>query len=299
MSYTAVILSLLLSPLLLSVINRSKALLAGRRGAPMLQPYFDLVRLVNKGVVYSDVSAGLVQLAPVANIAALFCCTLLVPLGSLPALIQFQGDFILLAYLMGLGRFVTMLGALDTGSSFEGMGASRESFFAALAEPAFFLAMAGLAKMSSSQSLTGMLQTISMDHWQHNAPSLLLILVALFLVVLAENARIPVDDPTTHLELTMIHEVMILDHSGPDLAMIEYGVALKIWLMAAIVASVLVPSGTNTLWLPLFLVLMAVIGVLVGLIESSMARLRLIRVPQLLIGAGVLAGLALFLEFVQ
>ncbi len=299
MSSTAVILSLLLSPLLLSVINRSKALLAGRRGAPMLQPYFDLVRLVNKGVVYSDVSAGLVQLAPVANIAALFCCTLLVPLGSLPALIHFQGDFILLAYLMGLGRFVTMLGALDTGSSFEGMGASREAFFAALAEPAFFLAMAGLAKMSSSQSLTGMLQTISMDHWQHNAPSLLLILVALFLVVLAENARIPVDDPTTHLELTMIHEVMILDHSGPDLAMIEYGVALKIWLMAAIVASVLVPSGTNPLWLPLFLVLMAVIGVLVGLVESSMARLRLIRVPQLLIGAGVLAGLALFLEFVQ
>ncbi len=299
MSLVAVILSLLLSPLLLSVINRSKALLAGRRGAPMLQPYFDLVRLLKKGVVYSDVSAGLVQLAPVCNLAALMLCALLVPLGPLPALVHFQGDFILLAYLMGLGRFVTMLGALDTGSSFEGMGASREAFFAALAEPAFFLAMAGLAKMTNSQSLTGMLQTISMQHWQHNAPSLLLILVALFLVFLAENARIPVDDPTTHLELTMIHEVMILDHSGPDLAMIEYGVALKIWLMAAIAASILVPSGTSPLWLPLFLVLMTVIGVLVGLVESSMARLRLIRVPQLLIGAGVFAGLALFLEFVQ
>ncbi len=292
-------LTLLLSPFLLSVINRSKALLAGRRGAPLLQPYFDLVRLVKKGVVYSDVSAGLVQLAPVCNLAALFCCALLVPLGPLPACVSFQGDFILLAYLMGLGRFVTMLGALDTGSSFEGMGASREAFFAALAEPAFFLAMAGLSRMTGSLSLAGMLQTISAEQWLHGAPSLLLILVALFLVFLAENARIPVDDPTTHLELTMIHEVMILDHSGPDLAMIEYGAAIKIWLMAAISASILVPSGTSLLWLPLFLVLMAVIGVLVALVESSMARLRLIRVPQLLIGAGVFAGLALFLEFAQ
>jgi formate hydrogenlyase subunit 4 len=292
-------LSLLLSPLLLSVINRSKALLAGRRGAPLLQPYFDLARLLKKGVIYSEVSAGLVQLAPVCNLAALFCCTLLVPMGPLPALVSFQGDFVLLAYLMGLGRFVTMLGALDTGSSFEGMGASREAFFSALAEPAFFLAMAGLSRMTGSLTLAGMLQGITAEHWLHGAPSLLLILVALFLVFLAENARIPVDDPTTHLELTMVHEVMILDHSGPDLAMLEYGVALKLWLMAAVSAALLVPAGTSALWLPLFFVLMFIIGVLVALVESSMARLRLIRVPQLLIGAGVFAGLALFLEFVQ
>ncbi len=299
MRFVTIAVSLLFSPLLLSVINRSKGFLAGRQGAPLLQPYFDFARLLQKGVVYSDLSAGLVQLAPVCNLAVLIFCTLLVPLGPLPSLIHFQGDFILFAYLMGLGRFVTMLGALDTGSSFEGMGASREAFFSALAEPAFFLAMAGLSKMTGSLSLTDMLQNISTEHWLYGAPSLLLILVALFLVFLAENARIPIDDPTTHLELTMIHEVMILDHSGPDLAMIEYGVALKIWLMAAICASILVPSGTNPLWLPLFFFLMITVGVLVALIESSMARLRLIRVPQLLIGAGVFAGLALFLEFVQ
>lgn len=299
MRFVAIALTLLFSPLLLSVINRSKAFLAGRRGAPLLQPYFDLARLMQKGVVYSDVSAGLVQLAPVCNLAVLFFCALLIPLGPLPSLIHFQGDFVLFAYLMGLGRFVTMLGALDTGSSFEGMGASREAFFSALAEPAFFLAMAGLSKITGSLSLTDMLQGITTEHWLHAAPSLLLILVALFLVFLAENARIPVDDPTTHLELTMIHEVMILDHSGPDLAMIEYGVALKMWLMAAISTSILVPSGTNPLWLSLFLLLMITIGLLVALVESSMARLRLIRVPQLLIGAGVFAGLALFLEFVQ
>ncbi len=299
MSLVTVLLTLSLAPLMPGVINRSKAVFAGRRGAPLLQPYFDLGRLLQKGVVYSDVSSGMVQLVPVVNVAVFLCCILLVPLGSLPALVHFQGDFVLLAYLMGLGRFVTMLGALDTGSSFEGMGASREAFFAALAEPAFFLAMAGLAKMTGALSLTGMLQGITVEPWLHAAPSLLLILVALFLVFLAENARIPVDDPTTHLELTMIHEVMILDHSGPDLAMIEYAAALKIWLMAAIITSVLVPSGSSPLWLPFFLLLMVVLGVLVGLVESSMARLRLIRVPQLLIGAGVFAGLALFLEFAQ
>jgi len=299
MNPVALMLTLLLSPLLLSVINRSKALLGGRRGAPLLQPYFDLIRLLKKGAVYSEVSAGMVQLSTVCNLAALICCACLVPLGPLPALVHFQGDFILLAYLMGLGRFVTMLGALDTGSSFEGMGASREAFFSALAEPAFFLAMAGLSRLTGSLSLTNMLQTINSGHWLYEAPSLLLILVALFLVFLAENARIPVDDPTTHLELTMIHEVMILDYSGPDLAFIEYGVAVKIWLMAAISIAILVPPGNSPLWLLLFFFLMIIMGILVGLIESSMARLRLIRVPQLLIGAGVFAGLALFLEFAQ
>ncbi len=299
MSFIALILSLALAPLLLSIINRSKAVIAGRRGAPLLQPYFNLTRLLQKGVVYSDVSSGLVQLSPVVNLAVLCCCVVLVPLGPIPAILHFSGDFILLAYLMGMGRFITMLGALDTGSSFEGMGASREAFFAALAEPAFFLTMAGLARITGAQSLNDILQTINSEHWLHATPSLLLIAVAFFLVFLAENARIPIDDPTTHLELTMIHEVMILDHSGPDLAMIEYGVALKIWLLAAIFAALFVPPGTNVLWLPLFLLLMVAIGMLVAMVESSMARLRLIRVPQLLISAGVFAGLALFLEFVQ
>jgi formate hydrogenlyase subunit 4 len=216
--------------------------------------------------------------------------------------VSFPGDLVVLVYLLALGRFFTVAAALDTGSAFQGMGSSREVFFSTLAEPSLLLGLAAVARAardgSTFVSLSEMLGQISGQLWAGSGLILVFVAVALFVVCLAENARIPVDDPTTHLELTMIHEVMVLDHSGPDLALINYGVALKLWLIGALIAGVVVP-GTGRPVVDLFLSA-AVIGflaVLIGLVESTIARLRLVRVPQLLVGAITLAVLALILEY--
>jgi formate hydrogenlyase subunit 4 len=293
------LLAFLLAPLLLGVINRVKAFFAGRRGQPLLQLYFDLWKLLRKGAVYSVTTSWVFRAGPVAGLAAAAAAVCLVPLGGAPAPVHFAGDFVLLAGVLGLARFVTVLAALDTGSSFEGMGASREVQFAALAEPALLLAIAALARHAGALSLSEILPAISWETWREAGPALALVAAALLIVLLAENARIPVDDPNTHLELTMIHEVMVLDHGGPDLACIAYGAALKLWALGAIVAGILVPVRTGDAWIDgvagiggLF-----ALAVVVGIVESSMARLRLVRVPQLLVSAGALSALALVMVF--
>src|SRR3972149_2694972 len=196
----------------------------------------------------------------------------MVPLGGLPALISFPGDLVLFAYLLGLMRFFMVIAALDTGSSFEGMGASREVQFSALAEPALVLGLAAVARQTGSLSLSAMYSAISVDLWRAAGPGLALVAAALGVVFLAENARIPVDDPNTHLELTMIHEVMVLDHSGPDFAYILYSAALKLWVMSALLVGVIVPLRSGNVWLDgaASVAGMAAIAVLVGMIESSM-----------------------------
>src|SRR5208337_114635 len=204
--------------------------------------------------------------------------------------------FLLAAYLLGLMRFFTILAALDTGSSFEGMGASREAFYSALAEPALLLGLAAMAAQSHSMSLSAMYAAVTPSAMTSFAgPALLLVATALLIVFLAENARIPIDDPNTHLELTMIHEVMVLDHGGPDLAMIQYGAMLKLWLLGTLLVGILVPvrSGWWGVDLAAGMGGMAVLAALVGAIESTIARLRLVRVPQFLVAASVLSILAL------
>ena len=167
-------------------------------------------------------------LGPVVSLAALMAALLIVPLGAIPAPLSFSGDLIVVAGLLALGRFAIVLAALDTGSSFEGMGASREVHFAALAEPALLLALAVLARITGALSLTPLYQGITAAAWIAALPALALVAMTLLVLALVENSRIPVDDPTTHLELTMIHEVMVLDHSGPDLGYIHYAAALKL-----------------------------------------------------------------------
>ena len=275
-----------LAPLLPGLINKIKAAVAGRQGPPVLQLYYDLAKLARKGAVYSATTSWLFRAGPVVGLAAVAACLFLVPLGGHPATLGFAGDFILAIYLLGLARFCLVAAAMDTGSSFEGMGASREVFFSALAEPALLLSLAALAHATDATSLSVMLPRVTTALWLRAAPALVLLLVALFLVLLAENARIPVDDPNTHLELTMIHEVMALDHSGPDFALVLYAAALKLWLFAALVANLLPAHaglGTLTGLLTIFFV-----AALVGVVESAMARLRLSRVPQLLLGAAAL-----------
>jgi formate hydrogenlyase subunit 4 len=292
-----VLLGLAVAPLLLGITNRTKAMIAGRIGQPLLQPYHDLRKLLGKGAVYSPTTTWVFRAGPVVGLAAAVVALALVPFAGAPAPWSFPGDVVLLAYLLGAMRFVTVLAALDTGSSFEGMGASREVTFAALAEPAVLLALAALMRTTGGGSLAATFAGVTPAAWAHAAPALALVAAALLIVFLAENGRIPIDDPTTHLELTMIHEVMVLDHGGPDLALILYGAAVKLWLLGALLVGVVVPVHTGTAWLDTAAAVagMAGLAVVTGLVESSMARLRLVHVPQLLVGAGVLATLALVL----
>ncbi len=288
---------LLVPPLLLGVVNRVKALFAGRQGPPLLQLYYDLAKLIRKGAVYSRTTTWVFRTGPVVGLAATFAAGLLVPVAGEPSVVAFTGDLVLFAYLLGLGRFVTALAALDTGSSFEGMGAAREVTFASMAEPALFLALVVLARASGALSLSGMLGPNLAHAWAQASPALLLAAIVVFVVALAENARIPVDDPNTHLELTMIHEVMVLDHSGPDLAFILYGASLKLFLFGAIFTRLALGLRFESLLAAEAVFVVGLLGfaALVGIIESVMARLRLVRVPQLLVGASVLSVFALVL----
>ncbi len=291
------LLALLSAPLLLGVINRTKAVFAGRRGQPLLQAYFDLWKLLHKGAVYSRTTTWVFRAGPMVGLACVLVAAAITPFGGARALMGFSGDLILLAYLLGLMRFFTVLAALDTGSPFEGMGASREVQFSALAEPALLLGLAAVARTTGSFSLSVMFPALDAADWTQAGPALLLVAAALFVVFLAENARIPVDDPTTHLELTMIHEVMVLDHSGPDFAFILYGAALKLWVLGAFLAGILLPvrTGFGALDTGIAWCAMLALAVAVGVVESSMARLRLLRVPRLLVAAVLLSGLAFVL----
>jgi formate hydrogenlyase subunit 4 len=291
------LLALLCAPLLFSIINRTKAWVAGRRGQPFLQPYYDLWKLLHKGAVYSRTTTWVFRAGPLVSLSAVLVALTLLPFGGTPALLTFPGDLILLVYLLGLARFLTVLAALDTGSSFEGMGASREVTFSALAEPALFLGLATLARQTGTFSLSEMFVNVTLESWAQAGPAFVLLAAAFFVVFLTENARIPVDDPTTHLELTMIHEVMVLDHSGPDFAFILYGSAVKLWLLGTLIVSLLVPVHQSGMWLNIAAALAGMVGlaVITGLIESAMARLRLLHIPQLLVGASVLSTLALIL----
>jgi formate hydrogenlyase subunit 4 len=290
-------LALLIAPLLLGVINRIKAIVAGRTGQPLLQTYYDLVKLLRKGAVYGKTTSWIFKAGPVVGLASVLVALSVIPFAGIAAPLHFGGDLLLLACGLGLMRFFTVIAALDTGSAFEGMGASREVQFSALIEPSMLLGFAAIAIKTGSYSLSSMLQSLSPQVWSKEGPALGMIAVSFLVILLAENARIPVDDPDTHLELTMIHEVMALDHSGPDFAFILYSAALKLWAMSALLIGIILPVRSGNLWLdvPAALAGMILLAVLIGVIESIMARLRLLRVPQLLIGAGAISIIGLIL----
>jgi formate hydrogenlyase subunit 4 len=295
---TAIILHLCLllalPPLLVGIIIRTKSWFAGRKGAPLWQPYFDLWKLLHKGAVYSRTTTWLFRAGPIVTLASALAAGLLTPLGAAASPLGFSGDVILFAYLLGLGRFFTMAAALDTGSSFEGMGASREAAFSALAEPALFLVLAIVCVPAGSVSFAEAWAS-PWQTWGPAHPALPAAAVALFGVLLAENSRIPIDDPTTHLELTMIHEAMVLDHGGPDLAFVLYGSAVKLFLFASLLVHMVlpVPPAGGALGAGVFVAGAVAVAVLVGIVESVTARIRLLRVPQFLVGASVIAALGL------
>jgi formate hydrogenlyase subunit 4 len=292
-----VFLAIAMPPLLLGVIGKTKAAFAGRVGAPFLQPYYDILRLLHKGSVFSTTTSWVFRAGPIVAMATTAVAALLIPFGAHPSPISFDGDMILYAYLFALGRFFTMAAALDTGSSFEGMGSAREATYSCLAEPTLFFALITLSRLSGSYNLSGMLVNINFSVWMHTSAALLLLVGGMFIVLLAENCRIPFDDPNTHLELTMIHEVMVLDHSGPAFAIIQYAAALKLFVLGAFFVHLALPYSTGNPLLDwgLFIISMLELALVIGIVESVMARLRLIRIPQLLVAATILAAFSTLL----
>ena len=274
-------------PLLLGFIGKTKAFFAGRIGPPLLQPYFDLLKLMRKASVYSMTTNWIFRAAPMISTAAILSAGILMPVAGLGPPVQFWGDMVLFVYLFALARFVIILAALDTGSSFEGMGASREATFGCLSEISIFLNLTILAVLSRSLSLSAIFLGGLSASWHLLGPVLILVVVSFFLVLLAENSRIPVDDPDTHLELTMIHEVMVLDHSGVDLAYILYGKAVKLFIFGSMLVSIIFTFKSQDLLIDTFSFILEIIGlaILIGVVESTMARLRLNKVPYLLFSA--------------
>lgn len=300
MAVLSLFIALAAAPFLFGIVNRVKAIFAGRRGQPLLQTYYDIAKCLSKGAVYSRTTTWVFRAGPVGGLSAALTALLVVPFAGRPGLLTFDGDLVLLGGLFALMRFVTIVAALDTGSAFEGMGASREAQWAVLTEPAFLLALAALARLSDTLSLSGMTAALSARSVAQGGLGLPLAVGAMVLVFLAENARLPFDDPNTHLELTMIHEVMVLDHGGPDLGLIVYGSTLKFWVLGSLVVGMLVPR--TGLWpadLALWLGGLAALAAATGVVESIGTRVRLARIPQLLLAACIMAALALILVLVR
>jgi formate hydrogenlyase subunit 4 len=283
---------LALAPLIPGIVNRVKSWVAGRRGPPLLQLYFDLARLWRKGAVVSVLASPGFVAGPAVAWVAIAGAALLLPLGPLPGIGGFRGDAILLLYLLALARFATSWAALETGSAFEGMGVVREVSFAVLAEASLVAMLLTLSLQSGSLSLAAMLAPDA-------GPGAALLAAGLFIVLLAENCRVPFDDPNTHLELTMIHEVMVLDHSGPTLAVILHGAAMKLLLFSALLVQAVLPLQARSPWVAGAGLAGGVltVAVAIGLVESLLARLAFRRVPLLLTTALLLCLFALLLAW--
>lgn len=283
---------LALPPFFVGLINKTKALFAGKKGPPLLQLYFDLFKLFRKKSVLSKTTTPLFRWSPIFIFTALITSGLILPLWGTP-MIHFKGDILLFAALLAFTRFFIILAAMDVGSSFEGMGTSREAFFGALAEIAFFSSLIVLVMTSHSISFQ------EIFYWElgHSTlnPSLFLVFMAFFLVLLTENSRMPMDDPNTHLELTMIHEVMILDYSGPELGLILYGASLKLFIFMILAAMILWPQPiqANLEAFALLLLKGGGMAIVIGIIESVTARVRLKKIPGLLLANFVVVVLAL------
>jgi formate hydrogenlyase subunit 4 len=260
------------------------------------QLYADLRKLARRGTVYSTTTTLVFQVAPIILLATIVTAAMLVPLDGRDSVLRFAGDAVAFGGLLALGRFAVVLAALDTGSSFEGMGASRDVAFASLIEPGLFIALATLGVRARDFSMTAMLGAAGRAGV---SPSVVMVAISLFALALAECSRVPVDDPTTHLELTMVHEVMVLDHSGPDLAMILYANALKLAVFATIIVYAIAPVSGGDRWgvsgAAILLGGFVALGIAIGVVESVMARLRMPKVPLYIAGGSAVALFGLIL----
>lgn len=256
------------------IINRTKSIFSGRKGPGILQPVKEVIRLFKKGVVYSKTTSFIFQIAPTIYFSSVVMAMLVVPFGQSKGVISFNGDFIFFAYVLALGKFFSIIAAMDTGSSFEGMGASREALYSMFAEPAFFILMGSFALLTGYTSFHEIFAAL---HLGSSITYALAVLGAFVLVMLTmiENSRMPVDDPKTHLELTMVHEVMILDYSGFDLGLILSAGMLKFSVYGALIVNLFIGIFRYEYSIPMFFAIQFLIAVLIGAIESFMARFRM------------------------
>ena len=290
------LLILLLVPfLMVGIIKKTKAFWSGRKGVSLFQPILDFIRLLKKDAVYSNTTSWVFKFAPIITFSSVIFASFFVPLATGEALINLQFSFIIFAYVLGLGKFFSLLGALDTGSSFEGMGASREACFSTIVEPAFFIALASVSALSQNYTFESFRQILDRAG-MYGYLIIALLVLTLFIMLLVESCRVPVDDPTTHLELTMIHEVMVLDNSGVDLAFITWGAAIKMFIFAALIANIIIPVGlTPVVSIILFLLIMFLLSFVIGSLESAIARFRMTHVFEFIFIMSITALLILAL----
>ncbi len=270
----SLILIFLASLFFTGVINRTKSIASGRKGPCIFQGLKDIIRLGKKGSVFSGTTSFVFQIAPVIYLASVIMAILVVPFGEMKGLISFDGDFVFFVYMLALGKFFNVISALDTGSSFQGMGASREALFSMFAEPAFFILIGSFALLTGHTSFHDIFISL---HFSSSISYILGILATFVLIMIAmiENSRMPIDDPKTHLELTMIHEVMILDNSGIDLAIILYTTGLKFAMYGALIVNFFIGTFPYYISIPIFFGVQIIFAVIAGLLESFTARFRM------------------------
>ena len=256
------------------IIIRTKSITSGRKGPGIFQPVKDVIRLFKKGAVYSKTTSFIFQIAPSIYFASVIMAILVIPFGEYKGIISFEGDFVFFAYILGIGKFFLIISALDTGSSFEGMGASREALFSMFAEPAFFILMGSFALLTGYSSFQEIFASLHFGSYISYILGVLATFV-LTMIAMVENSRMPIDDPKTHLELTMVHEVMILDNSGFDLGMILYSSSLKFAMYGALIANLFMGSFPLYLTIPIFLGIQVLFAIAVGILESFTARFRM------------------------
>jgi formate hydrogenlyase subunit 4 len=274
------ILIILTSLFFTGIVIRTKSIFSGRKGPAILQPIWDIWRLFQKESIYSQTSSIIFKIAPSIYFASIVIAIMLIPFGNEKGIFSFTGDFVFFAYLLAVGKFFNIISALDTGSSFEGMGASREALYSLLAEPAFFILMGSFALLTGHTSFVDIFNSL---HFGSYVSYVIAVLAAFVFVLIAmiENSRMPVDDPKTHLELTMIHEVMILDNSGFDLGLILYATLLKFGMYGAIIANLFITPGMELYYsIPLFFGIQVLFAIVVGSFESFIARFRMSHNPQ-------------------
>ena len=261
--------------LMLGVIKKTKAFWGGRYGASVFQPLYDFIKLMKKDFVISKTTSGVFRITPVIVIASVLFAALFVPLASSSAIINMEAGFIVFAYILSFSKFFSLISAMDTGSSFEGMGASREACFTTIVEPAFFMLLASIMALSGNYTFDSLGKIIE-NAGGYGILICIFAILVLFIMILTEGSRVPVDDPATHLELTMIHEVMILDNSASDLALISWANGIKMLLLSSLIAAIVIPQRIGTGFsICAYLGLMFLIFVIIGTIESATARIRM------------------------
>lgn len=290
MFFVNLIILLFVPFLMAGVIKKTKTFWQGKKGPSVLQPLYDFIRLMKKDFVISNTTSFVFRIAPIVSIVTVLFAAMLVPLASGKTLINIPAGLIIFAYTLGLGKFIALISAMDTGSSFEGMGASREACFTTIVEPAFFVTIASIMALSGNYTFDSLVN-ITANAGNYGILVTVFASVVLFIMILVEGSRVPVDDPATHLELTMIHEVMILDNSGSDLALFSWANAIKMLLISSLIANMIIPSGiTEWISVLLYLSVVFIISILIGTVESCMARIRMSHVFEFIF---VMSSLAL------